>query len=92
MSGQAEVIFTLPKGGISSPINEGPNGAVAQLIELDEPTADDLAKNLGATRDKLLDEARAEAFNVFAGTLMERYQNANAIVYSKKPAAGLPVS
>ena len=92
MSGQAAVIFTLPKGGISPPINEGPNGAVAQMVELDQPAADDIAKNLGATKDKMLDEARAEAFNVFAGTLMERYTNANAIVYARKPAAALPVS
>ncbi len=92
LSGQAAVIFTLPKGGISPPINEGPNGVVAQLLELDQPTPADVAQNLGATRDKLLDGQRAEAFNVFAGTLMERYANAGAIVYTRKPAAGLPVS
>jgi peptidyl-prolyl cis-trans isomerase D len=92
MAGQAAVIFSLPKGGISPPINEGPNGAVAQLLELDQPSADDINKNLGTTRDRLMDERRAEAFNVFAGKLMERYQNAGAIVYSRKPVSGLPVS
>lgn len=90
MSGEASAIFSLPKGGISAPIHEGPNGAVAQLLELDQPTADDLTKNLADTRDKLQDEQRAETFNVFAGTLMERYQNAGAIVYSRKPT-GLPL-
>ncbi len=90
MSGQAAVIFTLPKGGISGPINEGPNGVVAQLLDLQQPTADEIAKNLAETRDKLLDQQRAETFNVFAGTLMERYQNAGAILYSRKPT-GLPL-
>ena len=92
MSGEAAVIFTLPKGGISPPIHEGPNGVVAQLLELDQPSASEVAQNLGTTRDKLLDEKREEAFNVFAGMLLQRYQNAGAIVYSRKPASGLPVS
>ena len=90
MSGQAAAIFALPKGGISGPINEGPNGVVAQLLELDQPTPDDISKNLAETRDKLLDEQRAETFNVFAGSLMERYQNQGAILYSRKPT-GLPL-
>ena len=90
MTGQAAAIFTLPKGGISPPINEGPNGVVAQLQELDQPTAADIAQNLPESRDKLLDEQRAEAFNVFAGTLMQHYENAHAIVYSRKPT-GLPL-
>ncbi|HLI76778.1 MAG TPA: peptidyl-prolyl cis-trans isomerase [Acidobacteriaceae bacterium] len=90
MSGDASVIFSLPKGGISAPINEGPNGVVAQLLELDQPPADDINKNLPAVKDKLLDQQRAEAFNVFAGTLMERYQNAGAILYSRKPT-GAPL-
>ena len=90
MSGQAAAIFSLPKGGISGPINEGPNGVVAQLLELDQPSPDDIAKNLAETRDKLLDEQRAETFNVFAGSLMERYQNQGAILYSRKQT-GLPL-
>ncbi|MBE7159583.1 MAG: peptidylprolyl isomerase, partial [Rhodospirillales bacterium] len=90
MGGQASVIFTLPKGGISPPINEGPNGIVAQQLDLQQPSPADIAQNLTATRDKLLDQQRGEAFNVFAGTLMQRYQNAGAIVYSRKQT-GLPL-
>ncbi len=90
LSGQASVIFTLPKGGISPPINEGPNGVVAQLLDLQQPPAAEVAQNLGVTRDKMLDGQRAEAFNVFAGTLLERYQNAGAVIYTKKQT-GLPL-
>ncbi len=90
MGGQAAVIFTLPKGGISPPINEGPNGVVAQLLQLDQPSPIEMAQNLPVTRDKLLDQQRAEAFNVFAGTLMQRYANTGAIIYSRKPT-GLPL-
>ncbi len=90
LSGPAAVIFTLPKGGISPPINEGPNGVVAQLLDLQQPPAAEIAQNLGVTRDKMLDSQRAEAFNVFAGTLLERYQNAGAVIYTKKQT-GLPL-
>jgi peptidyl-prolyl cis-trans isomerase D len=84
MSGAASVAFTLPKGGISGPINEGANGVVLQLTDKQEPTADDIAKNLPATRTKLLDQKRQEVFSVFIGTLMDRYEKAKAITYTKK--------
>ncbi len=48
MSGPASVLFTLPRNGISGPINEGPNGIVAQVVDKQEPTPEDLAKNLPA--------------------------------------------
>jgi peptidyl-prolyl cis-trans isomerase D len=91
LGGPASVIFSLPKGGISGPINEGPNGSVAQLIDKQEPTADDIAKNLPATKQKLLTQQRNEVFNLFAASLMDRYQKAGAIVYSKKQT-GVPLS
>ena len=85
LGGDAAAIFTLPKGGISAPLNEGPNGAVAQVVDLAQPTPQEIAQNFSATRDKLLDAQRAEVFNIFAGTLMDRYERAGAIVYSRKP-------
>jgi peptidyl-prolyl cis-trans isomerase D len=84
MSGAASVAFTMPKGGISGPINEGTNGGVLQLDDKQEPTADDIAKNFGATKDKLLNAQREQVFQVFAGTLLDRYEKANAISYSAK--------
>jgi peptidyl-prolyl cis-trans isomerase D len=74
----------MPKGGISGPVMEGANGTVLQLVDKQEPTADDIAKNFAATKDKLLDTKRQEAFSVFVGSLMDRYEKAGAIIYSKK--------
>ena len=85
LSGAASVVFTLPKGGISGPINEGVNGAVLQLTDKQEPSAEDIAKNFGATREKLLDQQRQEAFSVFVDSMMNRYEKAGAVSYSKKP-------
>ena len=84
MRGAASVAFSLPKGGISGPINEGPAGGVLQITDKQEPSADELAKNFGETKDKLLDQKRSEAFQVFVGSLVDRYQKSGAIVYSKK--------
>jgi peptidyl-prolyl cis-trans isomerase D len=90
MSGPASVLFTLPKGGISGPINEGPNGSVAEVIDKQEPTAADFAKNLPDVREKMLDQQKQEAFGLFAASLLQRYQQSGAVVYSRKQPAGLP--
>jgi peptidyl-prolyl cis-trans isomerase D len=91
MGGQAAVAFDLAKGGVSGPINEGANGVVLQVTDKQEPTADDIAKNLPATKDKLLQAQQEQAFNVFAGNLMQRYEKSGAIVYSKKQAPTSPL-
>jgi len=90
MSGPAGVAFTLPKNGISGPINEGPNGGVLQVVDKQEPSADDIAKNFQTSKEKLLNAQREEVFTVFAGTLMDKYEKAGAISYSK-PAAPSPL-
>ena len=87
MTGAAGVAFTLPTKGISGSINEGPNGGVLQLVDKQQPGADEIAKNFQASKDKLLNSQREEVFTVFAGTLMDRYQKAGAITYSAKQPA-----
>lgn len=83
LTGAASVIFSLPKGGISGPVNEGTNGAVMQLVDKQEPTPAEIAQNFSATKDKLLDQKRQEAFSVFVSTVMDHYEKAGAVVYSK---------
>jgi peptidyl-prolyl cis-trans isomerase D len=87
LTGAASVVFTMPKGGISGPVNEGANGSVLQLVDKQEPSPDDIAKNFAATKEKLLEQQRQEAFSVFVGSLMDRYQKSGAISYSKKAPA-----
>jgi len=89
MSGQASVAFTLAKGAISAPINSGTNGVVLSVIDKQEPTADDIAKNFDATREQLLSTQREEIFRVYIGTLTDTYTKKGAIHYSQKqPAPG----
>ena len=92
LSGAAAVVFTMPKNGISGPLNQGANGAVLQLLDKQEPSAEDIAKNLPATREKLLNQKRQEVFGVFAATLMQQYEKSGGILYSKQRAGqGIPL-
>lgn len=91
MSGPASVAFSLPKGGISAPINTGRSGIVLAVVDKQEPSPEDIAKNFEATRQQMLDTRREEVFRVYLGTLAEKYKKAGAIRMKVQPAQGLPV-
>jgi peptidyl-prolyl cis-trans isomerase D len=91
LTGAASVVFTMPVGGISGPVNEGVNGAVLQLTDKQEPNAADIAQHFDASKQTLLNQQRQEAFSVFVDSLMNRYEKAGAIIYSKKPAQQIPL-
>lgn len=86
LSGAASVVFTMPVGAISGPVNEGVNGAVLQLTDKEQPSASDIASHFDATKQTLLNQQRQEAFSVFVDSLMNRYEKSGAIIYSKKQA------
>jgi peptidyl-prolyl cis-trans isomerase D len=88
------VAFSLPKGTISGPINAGRVGVVLSVLDKQEPTPEEIAKNFAQTRDQLLNVQREEIFRIYIGNLTEKYTKAGAIRYSQKqPAApGLPGS
>ncbi len=84
MSGQGSVAFSLAKGAISGPINTGRTGIVLSVIDKEEPTAEDIAKNFVATREGLLNTQREEIFRVYIGELTQKYEKGGAVRYSKK--------
>jgi peptidyl-prolyl cis-trans isomerase D len=89
MSGPGAVAFTLPKGAISGPINAGRVGIVLSVLDKQEPTAEDIAKNFSQTREQLLSQQHEEIFRVYIGTLTEKYEKSGAVKYSQKqPAPG----
>lgn len=91
MSGPAAVAFSLPKGGISGPINSGQSGIVLAVTDKQEPSTDDIAKNFNQTRNQMLNQKREEVFDIYVGTLQAKYEKAGAI-RQKAPTkpAGLP--
>src|ERR1700722_11933808 len=84
MSGPGAVAFSLPVRGISGPINAGRAGVVLSVIEKQEPTADDIAKNFAQTREQLLNAQHEEIFRVYIGNLTEKYEKSGAVRFSKK--------
>jgi peptidyl-prolyl cis-trans isomerase D len=89
MSGPGSVAFSLAKGAISGPINTGRSGVVLCVIDKQEPTAEDIAKNFNATRERLLNEQHEEIFRVYIGELTQKYEKGGAVKYSQKqPAPG----
>jgi len=92
MSGPGSVAFSLNKGAISSPINLGRAGVVLSILDKQEPTAEDIAKNFDQTREQLLNDQREEIFRVYVGNVTKKYEEGGAVRYSKKQATpALPV-
>jgi peptidyl-prolyl cis-trans isomerase D len=92
MTGPAAVAFDLAKGAISGPINAGRTGIVLSVVDKQEPTPEDIAKNFAQVRDQLLNVQREEIFRLYIGNLTDKYQKAGAIRYSAKQAAPGPAS
>jgi len=91
MSGPGSVAFSLAKGAISGAINTGRSGVVLSLVDKQEPTAEDIAKNFNATREKLLNQQHEEIFRVYIGELTQKYEKGGGVRYSQKqPAPGSP--
>jgi peptidyl-prolyl cis-trans isomerase D len=87
MAGPASVAFTLDKGVVSGPVNTGTAGAVLTVTDKQQPTPEEIAKNFDQTREQLIAQQRQEVFEVFAETLIDRYQKSGAVHYSRKPPA-----
>ncbi len=72
-------------GAISGPISTERNGVVAKIVDKQEPTADEIAKNFDQTRDEILDQRRNEAFSVFLSGVWNDYKKHNLIRLNAKP-------
>ena len=64
------------------------SGVVLSVIDKQEPTAEDIAKNFDQTREQLLNEQHEEIFRVYIGELTQKYEKGGAVRYSKRQAAG----
>ena len=84
----APQLFTLTPGQVSGAINTGRTGVVAKLLEKNEPTTDEIAKNFDQTRDGVLNQRREEMFSVFTSSLLDRYQKEKRIRVNVKAQSG----
>ena len=84
-------LFNLNVGQISKAINTGSAGIVAKLVDKQEPSPADIAKNLDVTRDKLLADRREQMFAVFVTDLTDSYQKQGLIRINRRAQAPLPI-
>lgn len=83
MSGAAAAAFELSPGQVSAPITTATGAAVIAVTDKQEPSADEAAKNSDEVREALLQQKRAEAFQVFATDLRQRMQKEGKIRINK---------
>jgi len=81
----APQLFDMNVGAISGPIDAGRTGVVVKIDDKQEPSADEIAKNLDQTRDELLDQRRNEAFSVFVSSVFNDYKKRKLVVINAKP-------
>jgi peptidyl-prolyl cis-trans isomerase D len=84
----APQLLDLPVGVTSGPINAGRTGVVAKILDKQEPSADEIAKNLDRTRDEMLQERRQQAFGVFVSSTMDYYKKNKRILHNPKLQQG----
>jgi peptidyl-prolyl cis-trans isomerase D len=71
-------------GNISGPIDAGRTGVVAKIVDKQEPTPEEIAKNFDQARDQMLEERRQEAFSVFLSGVVDEYKKNKRILMNKK--------
>ena len=75
--------------GLGPKLTAARDGVVAKLVEKQQPTADEIAKNLDQTRDTLVNQRRDQMFEVFVTTLVDKYQKEGRIHMNKNTQSAL---
>lgn len=81
----AKQLFKLNVGNISGPIVTQNGGVVVKILDKQEPTPAEIAKNMGQTREALLTQQRSDAFSIFVSNVMNDYRQHNLIRLGKLP-------
>ncbi|HKD84164.1 MAG TPA: peptidyl-prolyl cis-trans isomerase [Terriglobales bacterium] len=84
MSGSTSVAFTMKAGEISGPIQAGTNGVVLKILELQEPTPEQLKQGWDKAKDALLDQKRQEFEGLYVENLRDRLEKEGKIKINKK--------
>jgi peptidyl-prolyl cis-trans isomerase D len=84
----APQLMDLTVGGFSGPIDTGRNGVVAKILDKQEPSAEDIAKNFDQTRDQMLEQRRQDAFSIFLSSVTDDYKKNKRIRMNAKAQQG----
>lgn len=84
MSGPASVLFGLKAGDISGAIQAGPNGAVAKVLEVEEPTDAQIKQDWAKARETLVEQKRDEFENLYIENLRSTLEKQGKIKINKQ--------
>src|SRR5271157_280818 len=84
MSSGASVAFSMKPGEISSPIQGGSNGVVIKVLELQEPSPEQMKQSWDTVKDTLLQQKRNEIEELYVGNLRDRLEKEGKIKVNKK--------
>jgi peptidyl-prolyl cis-trans isomerase D len=85
----APMVFDLKKGEITPPVRTGTGGAVLQIVDRQEPSQEEFAKQRDEIRERLAAERRNQALNEFARNVRERMTKDGSIKINKQEEARL---
>jgi len=89
MSGGASVAFSLKPGEISGPFQGGNNGVVIKVVELQEPTPEQMKQNWDTVKDSLLQQKRNEVEGLYLENLRDRLEKEGKLKINKKEMESL---
>ena len=97
MTGPAGAAFDLKQGEISGPLNIGTTGAVVQVVEKQEPSETDFAKDKDQIADQLRRQKQQERVSMFVFGLRQRMEKEGKVKinqdeWSRAIGAGAPTS
>jgi len=84
MSGPASVAFNMKVGEISAPIQAGQNGVVLKVVEVQEPTPEQMKQDWDKAKESLLEKKRDEYEDLYVENLRDRLEKEGKIKINKK--------
>jgi peptidyl-prolyl cis-trans isomerase D len=89
LSGGASVAFDMKPGEISPPIQSGNNGVVLKVLELQQPSPEQLKQNWDSVKDTLLQQKRNEIQGLYVENLRDHLEKEGKVKINKKEMESL---
>ena len=83
MNGAAAVAFGMKPGEISGPLQAGPNGAVLTVLEIQQPSPEEVKQNWDRAKEALLEQKRSEFEGLYVQGLRDRLEKEGKIKINK---------
>ncbi len=83
LNGPAAVVFTMKPGEISGPLQGGPNGVVLSILEIQQPSPEEVKQNWDRAKEALLEQRRTAFEGLYVQGLRDRLEKEGKIKINK---------